>query len=351
MLRLMSKMQFLAMTQNDSIAIDHSQESIVLQTLPGAKVEFSSKTQLNGIYLESYHSANHETPEHYPNQHVIAIQTQGVVQSERRLDGQFRHESIVAGDVCVVPANTRHWIRSAGAQDLLLISFEPTFLQQLDPEVIDPDRIEILPHFAKSDPLIYQVGRSLKIALETDPIGNRIYAESLSNTLAAHLVYHYSTKARSLETIRCASHPQTQQAIDYIQAHLTEDLSLAAIATSVGLSKFHFAQMFKQTMGISLWQYVVQQRIELAKRLLTQLNLSIIEVSDYLGFSSQSQFTNFFRKHTGINPTQYRKKTLDLLEPFDNCKPQDLAKSSQDLSKKQLGHHNILRVIALATNI
>jgi AraC family transcriptional regulator len=298
----------MSMTQNDSIAIDHSQESVILQAVPAAQVEFSSKIQLNGIYLEAHHSSAHETPEHYPNQHVIAIQTQGVVQSERRLDGQFRRESLVAGDVCVVPANTRHWIRSTGEQDLLLISFEPTFLKQLDPEVIDPDRIEILPHFAKSDPLIYQLGRSLKIALETDPIGSRIYAESMSNALAAHLIYHYSTTARSLETIKCADHPQTQQAIDYIHAHLTEDLSLAAIAISVGLSQFHLARMFKQTMGISLWQYVVQQRIDLAKRILTQLNLSIVEVSNHLGFSSQAQFTNFFRKHTGINPTQYRKK-------------------------------------------
>ncbi len=296
------------MTQNHAIAIDHSQESVILQTVPAAQVEFSSKIQLNGIYLEAHHSSAHETPEHYPTQHVIAIQTQGVVQSERRLDGQFRHESIIAGDVCIVPANTRHWIRSTGEQDLLLIGFEPTFLKQLDPEVIDPDRIEILPHFAKSDPLIYQLGRSLKIALETDPIGSRIYAESLSNALAAHLVYCYSTKARPLETIGCSSHPQTQQAIDYVHAHLSEDLSLAAIATSVGLSQFHFARMFKQTMGIPLWQYVMQQRIDLAKRLLTQLNLSIVEVSNYLGFSTQAQFTNFFRKHTGITPTQYRKK-------------------------------------------
>ena len=82
------------MTQNDSIAIDHSQESVILQAVPAAQVEFSSKIQLNGIYLEAHHSSAHETPEHYPNQHVIAIQTQGVVQSERRLDGQFRRESL-----------------------------------------------------------------------------------------------------------------------------------------------------------------------------------------------------------------------------------------------------------------
>jgi AraC family transcriptional regulator len=298
----------MSMKQSDSIAIDHSQESVILQAVPAAQVQFSGKRQLNGIYLESHHSSAHETPEHYPTQHVIAIQTQGIVQLERRLDGQFRYESIAAGDVCIVPANTRHWIRSPGEQNLLLISFEPTFLQQLDPEVIDPDRIEILPHFAQADPLIYQLGRSLKIALESDPISSRIYAESLSNTLAAHLVYHYSTIARTPEIIRCASHPQTQQAIDYIHAHLTQDLSLVAIATSIGVSQFHLARMFKQTMGISLWQYVMQQRIDLAKRVLAQLNLSIVEVSSYLGFSSQAQFTNFFRKHTGINPTQYRKK-------------------------------------------
>ena len=194
---------------------------------------------------------------------------------DRRLDGQFRRESIVTRDVCIVPANTRHWIRSVGEHNLLLVSFEPDFLKQLDPEVIDPDRLEISTHFAKSDPLVYQLGRSLKIALETDPIGSRIYAESLSNALANHLIYRYSIKARSIETISCASETKTQQAIDYIHAHLTEDLSLTAIAASVGLSQFHFARMFKQTMGITLWQYVVQQRIDLAKRLLTQTNFSM----------------------------------------------------------------------------
>jgi AraC family transcriptional regulator len=296
------------MTQNNSIAIDHSQEAGILQALPDANVEFSCKTQLTGIYLESHRSPAHETPEHYPTQHIVAIQTEGAVQSERRLEGQFRREFIVAGDVCVVPAYTRHWIRSHGEQNLLFLSFDPALLKQVAPEMIDPDRIEILPHFSKSDPLVYQLGLSLKAALQTDPIGSRVYAESLSTAIATHLVYRYAAKQQPLEIVQCAPQTTTQQAIDYIHAHLTEDLSLETIATTVNMSQYHFSRVFKQTTGITLWQYVVQQRIQLAKQLLMQLDRSIVKVSNDLGFSSQGQFTNFFRKHTGVTPTQYRQK-------------------------------------------
>lgn len=295
------------MTQHNPIEIDHSQEAATLQVLPNTNLQFSCKTQLTGIYLESHQSPPHETPEHYPTQHVIAIQTAGAVQSERRLNGQFRREFIVAGDVCVVPAHTRHWIRSEGEQSLLFLSFAPTFLKRVAPESIDPDCIEILPHFAKSDPLVYQLGLSLKQALQTDPMGSRVYAESLGVALAAHLVQHYASKKQPLESVR-ASQPNVQQALEYIHAHLTEDLSLEGIATTVNMSQYHFSRIFKQATGVTLWQYVVQQRIELAKRLLMQPGQSIVEVSNYLGFSSQGQFTNFFRKHTGITPTQYRQK-------------------------------------------
>lgn len=296
------------MKQSQPLAVDHSQEAATLQVLPNTNLRFSCKTQLTGIYLESHHSPAHETPEHYPTQHVVAIQTEGTVQSERRLEGQFRREFIVAGDICVVPAYTRHWIRSEGEQGLIFLSFDPALLKQVAPELLDPDRIEILPHFAKPDPLVHQLGLSLKTALQTNLINSRVYAESLGVALAAHLVQYYTTKKQSLPSINNASYTSVEQAIEYIHAHLTEDLSLSEIATTVGLSQYHFSRIFKQATGSTLWQYVVQQRIKLAKRLLTQPNQSIVEISNYLGFSSQGQFTNFFRKHTGVTPTQYRQK-------------------------------------------
>ena len=296
------------MTQNSPIAIDHSQEAATLQALPEANLQFSYKTKLAGVYLEAHSSPAHETAEHYPIQHVITIQTAGTVQAERRLDEQFRHELISVGDVCVVPAHTQHWIRSQGEQSLLFLSFAPFVLKQVAPESTDPDRIEITPHFAKPDPLMHQLGLALKTALQADPVDSQIYAESLSIALAAHLVQYYATRKQLLQIINDTPQTNIQQAIDYIHAHLTQDLSLDGIAKTVGISQYHFSRLFKQSTGTTLWQYVVRQRIQLAKQLLAQSGQSIVEVSDRLGFSSQGQFANFFRKHTGVTPTQYRQK-------------------------------------------
>lgn len=65
------------MKQSQPIAVDHSQEAATLQVLPDANLRFSCKTKVDGIYLESHQFPAHETPEHYPTQHVVAIQTAG----------------------------------------------------------------------------------------------------------------------------------------------------------------------------------------------------------------------------------------------------------------------------------
>lgn len=264
------------------------------------------------MYLEYHDSPSHETPEHYPTQHVVAIQTKGVVEAERKLGDRFEQEKIHVGDVCLVPAYTPHWIHSKGEQGLIMISLEPYFLAKTIPESIDFDSIELLPHFAQSDPLIHQIGLSLKTALQNNSPGNRFYAESLGVALVAHLIGFYANRKYPLEDINdkniSPEDAKIKQAKDYIYAHLNEKLSLETIAATIGMSQYHFCRVFKKTMGLTPWQYVIKKRIELAKQLLKTPQLSIVEISYQLGYSTPAQFTNFFRKHTGVSPSSYREK-------------------------------------------
>lgn len=295
------------MTQNHPLAVDHSQAGATLRTSPTSTVLHSFKASVPGLYLESHYAPPHETPEHYPTQHVIAIHTEGTVQAERRLNGQFRHEQIAVGDVCIVPAHTRHWIRSEAEQGLILLSLDPTFLKSRLSEVVNPDCLEVIPHFAQPDPLIHQLGRSLQTALQADPMSSRIYVESLGIAVAAHLVEYYTAQPQALPSTNRWSQASIELAIDYINDHLMDDLSLEAIATTIGLSQYHFSRMFKKATGLTPWQYVLQQRIAAAKRLLAHPELSIAAISEKVGFANQNQFSTFFRKQIGVTPTAYRR--------------------------------------------
>ncbi len=97
-----------------------------------------------------------------------------------------------------------------------------------------------------------------------------------------------------------------QAATNYIQTHLDRDLSLVEIAGVVNISPTYFASVFKRVMGISPHQYVIQQRVERAKLMLSKTDLAIADIALEVGFSSQSHLTQQFKRLTGMTPKQVR---------------------------------------------
>jgi AraC-like DNA-binding protein len=99
---------------------------------------------------------------------------------------------------------------------------------------------------------------------------------------------------------------QLQQVLDYIQTHLDRDLSLAELAEVINISPTYFASVFKQAIAISPHQYVIQQRVERAKLMLSKTDLAIADIALQVGFSSQSHLTQQFKRLTGMTPKQIR---------------------------------------------
>lgn len=262
----------------------------------------------NGIYFAYDYLPPGETPEVSARQHGIAIFTDmsAAIRAERRLDGQFRQEEVNEGDVVITPAGvscTSRWHRAGG---VILIGVEPSRLAQAAYEFLDPDRVELTPRFATADPLTYQLGRSLKQAIEQDDIGNRLYAETLAHTLLVHVLQHYTTRPPSLvdEVNRLPRH-QLQPVIDYIHAHLEQELSLTELAIVASMSPHYFAQRFKQSTGLSPHQFVIRCRVERAKQLLQQ-GRSIAETALLVGFVDQSHLNRHFKRWLGITPKMLR---------------------------------------------
>ena len=94
----------------------------------------------------------------------------------------------------------------------------------------------------------------------------------------------------------------------YIQNHFKENITLDTLSELVFLNKYYLVHAFKKYNHISPINYQLKLRIQEAEQLLKTTNLVIADVSSSLGFSSQSYFSQIFKKHTGLTPNQYRKK-------------------------------------------
>lgn len=183
------------------------------------------------------------------------------------------------------------------------------FIQSVAEETIDtnPEHLELLPEFRIRDPQIEAIGTLLLAELKQGSSGGRLYIESLANILAVHLLRQYAATKPHLRVYE-GGLPQRQllQVLDYINDHLSQDIKLSDLAALLDMSQFHFSHLFKQSLGTSPYQYLLQQRIERAKQLLKHSDRSIIDIAFLCGFNSHSHLSKQFRQLTGMTPKDYR---------------------------------------------
>ena len=98
------------------------------------------------------------------------------------------------------------------------------------------------------------------------------------------------------------------QCVDYIYSHIKEHITVAVLAEYTGLSESYLSRVFKQNLGISISDYIREKKIEKATHLLRYSDKSIIDIANYLSFSSQSHFIQTFEDFTGMTPKKYRNK-------------------------------------------
>jgi len=94
---------------------------------------------------------------------------------------------------------------------------------------------------------------------------------------------------------------------ELIESRLDADLTLQELAVAVGYSRSHFLRAFRETTGVTPHRYVLNRRVERARRLLGETEMSIAEVAFLCGFSSQAHLTPAFRKAYGLTPGEYRR--------------------------------------------
>ena len=98
------------------------------------------------------------------------------------------------------------------------------------------------------------------------------------------------------------------QCIDYIYAHIKDRITIEDLACHTGLSQNYLSRVFKQNLGISISDYIREKKIEKATHLLRYSDKAVVDIANYLSFSSQSHFIQVFENFTGLTPKKYRDR-------------------------------------------
>ena len=246
----------------------------------------------------------------HSNDHTIYLSlAPRPIRMQQIQDGQSYVGLYGKGDLSVQPSNIPLFARWHGNDHCLQIQISDHFIKRVAQEALemDVDRLELMPGLKLRDPQIQAIGMLLRAELKSGHVGGQLYADSVANLLAVHLLRTYTTVQPAVATYG-GGLPQWQlmQVLDYIHEHLDQTIKLADLALLLNMSQFHFSHLFKQSLGIPPYQYLIQQRVERAKQLLKQTAQPITEIALLCGFNSHSHLTKQFRQVTGMTPKTYR---------------------------------------------
>lgn len=277
--------------------------------LPEVFEQVPTLTSLNSawstITLEAFCLPPGETPEFCLDHYVVSIYTGQRLQAEHIVEGKYLSATYFQGAAVICPVHSCHSFSWNSELQVLSLNLKPDLLNSHAIELLGSEHMELIPHFAFQDELIYQIGLALQAELRSQGCGSRLYAETLANTLAIHLLRRYSTQKH--RTITCdGGLPQHKLKLvtDYINDYLERELSLKELAAIAQTSQYHFCRAFKQMTGLSPHQYLIQQRVEKAKQLI-QGGMSLGSVAIACGFSHQSHLHRHFKRLTGVTPKTF----------------------------------------------
>ena len=222
---------------------------------------------------------------------------------------RFQRFDASVGTFSVNPSNVGKNMRWTSPRKHLGIAFNSEAYAALASAELDGADWELRPPgFGHVDLRALRLARNMAIEI-SKPSFNELYLNSLLTVFGVHLIRNYATaklKQANAQN-RCLSLSASRRVLEYMNAHMTENLSVDAIAKVALMSPSHFIRAFSITFGMPPHKYLVSIRLQKAERLLLESKLPISAIAQQTGFSTQSHLTNAMMRLKQMTPGEIRK--------------------------------------------
>ncbi|WFU31753.1 AraC family transcriptional regulator [Bradyrhizobium brasilense] len=241
--------------------------------------------------------------------HVVMSYPAGSQRLERRTGKVASIGTARSGVVTIIPAgSTSRWDIHQSLHVVQLYLPHAT-LARVAGEADTAAPGDLLERTGHPDPITSRLLLSAADALDGSAALDALFRQQLTDLLATRLLSaHAGVPATVQATVGGLAPTALRRAIERLRSDSDADVSLAALATDAGLSRFHFCRAFKESTGLSPHAWLRQHRLEQAMNMLRDTDASVVSIAAALGYSSQTAFAAAFRKLTGETPSDWRRR-------------------------------------------
>ncbi len=237
------------------------------------------------------------------HRHVLCLHLGEPVPVSYRAGRHERGGVRLHGQFCVVPAgSSTRWTLSRPATSLLLRLAPSSLRESAEAMAFGTRDVDLAPAIHIRDPQIERIGWMMQAEDRDAYPGGRLFADSLATALAARLL------ALQLRPTAKPSHAlpawRLRHVIEYVEANLDADLTLAELAAVAGFSPSHFKALFKQATATPVHRFVLERRVERARQRLLEGGANVTDIALETGFAHASHLARCMRRVLGVSPSQ-----------------------------------------------
>jgi AraC family transcriptional regulator len=262
-----------------------------------------------GVLVESHRLQPTELSQHTVIGHGMSVNMGPSIPFGWRGHGGWRDREIRTGESHLLTfgeLNTPRWHRTFEEISIIL---EPQYVADVVQDGLPPHRIEFVSQRAVADPTIAWCARKFQAELTADAPNDLLYVDTVTTGLILHLLANYGVATPKVIAPRGKLNSfQLRAVVEFVHSNLADDVSLTALAKQAHISPFHFARLFRRTVGLPPHQFVMRLRVHRAIALLRRERMPLADVAIACGFHDQPHFIHAFRTVTGTTPTQYVRR-------------------------------------------
>jgi AraC family transcriptional regulator len=265
----------------------------------------------NGALLRRWSGTTPNIDQPALDHHYLVLHMGGPKTVTRRSPYRVATADAQVGSLTLVPAGSSYSWTTEGPIGFAHLYLRPGQVDHVLTEEFDrdPRSVELVDKLGSELPLLSAMLKGMLEQVEHPSFSSRLVLDTLLHSVIVHLLSACSTlSAESTFAQHTMSPRRLRRVLDFIESNLATDIELEDLASVAGSSRFHFSRAFRDATGFPPYRYLIHRRIDAAKTMLLEDELSIAEIAQQCGFKSRSQFAVMFRRVFGTSPGRFRRE-------------------------------------------